>query len=242
MTRVEMTMSMKNFINTVPGENQLPDNDYLSYMMDAEAKKKILIVGNSITRHNPKADIGWFGDWGMAASCAENDYVHIMHRKLKEYFGAVSICIAQAAIWEVTECAQKQEKLSESYKAAAEFGADLLIIRIGENMDMSRTSVPELVEDFEQMIRFFCGKKEGSKVIVTGMFWESPEREEVVRLVAQRKGYHYVPLNDLGMNEKMTAMGLFEHTGVAGHPGDLGMRHIAERIMDKVKEIYLESE
>lgn len=61
-------------------------------------------------------------------------------------------------------------------------------------------------------------------------------------LAAQRNGYSFVPLYDLGMNEKMTAMGLFEHAGVAGHPGDLGMQHIAERIMQKVIELYPERE
>lgn len=234
-------MSMKNFINTVPGENQLKDNHYLSYVVSANANKKVLIVGNSITRHNPKADIGWSGDWGMAASCAEHDYVHIMHRKLTEYFGTVSICVAQAAAWEVTEHAMKEEKLLERYAPAAEFGADLLIIRIGENINMKKTNVSELAEDFQQMIAFFGGEKEHTKVILTGLFWNFPEHEEAVKLALEGKDYHFVPLADLGMDEKMTAMGLFEHAGVAGHPGDLGMQHIAERIMEKVREVYPES-
>lgn len=233
-------MSMKNFVNTVPGENQLKDNNYLSYMVSEEANKKVLIVGNSITRHNPKADIGWSGDWGMAASCADNDYVHILQRKLTEYFGNVSICVAQAAAWEVTEPAMKEEKLIERYTPAAEFEADLLIIRIGENINMKKTNVLELAEAFQQMIAFFGGEKENTKVILTGLFWDFSEHEEAVKLALKEKDYHFVPLVDLGVDEKMTAMGLFEHAGVAGHPGDLGMQHIAERIMTKVREVYPE--
>ena len=44
----------------------------------------MLIVVNSITRHGPNKEIGWDGDWGMAASCPECDYVHRLFSMLKE--------------------------------------------------------------------------------------------------------------------------------------------------------------
>ena len=35
-----------------------------------------LILGNSITLHSPCSY--WWGSWGMAASSAEHDFVHIL--------------------------------------------------------------------------------------------------------------------------------------------------------------------
>jgi hypothetical protein len=38
-----------------------------------------------------------------------------------------------------------------------------------------------------------------------------------------------------GPKESMKAIGLFEHEGVAAHPGDLGMRQIAGRIWEALR-------
>ena len=46
-----------------------------------------------------------------------------------------------------------------------------------------------------------------------------------------------VELNDLGDMPEMKALGLFEHSGVAAHPGDLGMKTIAQRIFEPLKEL-----
>lgn len=47
--------------NTVSAERQV--NQTISYL--GTDGYKVLIVGNSITRHSPKPDIGWEADWGM---------------------------------------------------------------------------------------------------------------------------------------------------------------------------------
>ena len=54
--------------NTVPAENQLPEQEEIAFAGDRGADIRIAFVGNSITRHAPSEELGWPGDWGMAAS------------------------------------------------------------------------------------------------------------------------------------------------------------------------------
>ena len=47
---------------------------------------RILFWGASTTKHPPAEDIGWSGNWGMAASAEENDYVHKLVSYLEEKY------------------------------------------------------------------------------------------------------------------------------------------------------------
>ena len=85
--------------NTVSALGQIDVNKFVSIFKRGGAKR-VLFFGNSITRHEPNPSLGWYGDWGMAASREENDYVHTLVSMLQAAGDNVDYCIAQLAEWE----------------------------------------------------------------------------------------------------------------------------------------------
>ena len=81
------------------------DNDKVSsfYYLegDKNADVRIMFIGNSLTIHELKPEIGWNKQCGMAASDINHDYVHIVYKNLLNKYKSVSICVCNAKEWEL---------------------------------------------------------------------------------------------------------------------------------------------
>ena len=104
--------------NNVSALNQLSEENLFQTFNNA-GKRRFLFVGNSITRHGPKPEIGWENDWGMAASKKENDYVHVTVAMLEKIEGEIDYCIVNCG-----ECETEyyNEKVLESILTCATLG------------------------------------------------------------------------------------------------------------------------
>lgn len=224
-----MSESVNAKANTVSSANQLDVNKYVRINAAENPKMKVLFVGNSITRHSPKPDIGWFGDWGMAASAPENDYVHKTVAGLQSKFGDISCCVAQAAEWE-RRYFEGDKALLEFYTEARDFCADLVIIRIGENISREKNAEIPCKPYFDGMIKFFAANPK-AKIILTDCFWNIPPIDQPISEIAAERDYTFCRIGDLEKDERTMAKGLFAHAGVAAHPSDYGMECIANRIL-----------
>lgn len=216
--------------NNVPSENQV----YKTYSTEIEinAKLKVLFVGNSITIHEPNADLGWYGCYGMAASCRENDYVHVAKKLIKEKYGSVSIAILHASAWERSFW-QDNALDRDDIRSARAFEPDVAVIRIGENAHKFVVPGHDFKEGYERFVKYLCPNPK-TKILVTDQFWQSEALDTPIKKLADENKWQFVHIGDLGQIDENKALGLFEHDGVASHPGDLGMKRIAERIVEYI--------
>ena len=218
--------------NTVSAKNQLKENEYISYINPNGKGKRILFVGNSITRHGIKPDIGWNNDFGMAASSKENDYVHILADRLEKLYSDAVVCICQASLWESNY--KNGIDYHNYFTLARDFKADIIVMRIVENCKYQDFEHQLFCKNYKIFIDFL--NSNNAEVILTSSFWKHPGDTDIEKIADERK-YPFVYLGDLGENDDMKATGLFEHSGVAAHPGDNGMRVIADRIYRCVAKI-----
>jgi len=192
---------------------------------------RILFAGNSITLHGVLTEIGWNVEWGMAASAKEKDYVHRIMSAVRKEQPDAAFCICQVAEW---ECKYQNGALTNAlYEQARNFEADVIVMRFIENCPAKEFDKTVFKNELGKLLDYLNGTGK-AKIIMTTGFWRHPGDEAIVEY-AKEKNLPLVELGDLGDDDAMKALGLFEHNGIANHPGDLGMEKIAERIFEVIK-------
>lgn len=189
---------------------------------------KILIVGNSILKNEPAPEIGWNGNWGMAAKTENADFLHIYKNLLErtKRYNSVDIKFKNISTWENDfnyDLHQYDDFKSNDY--------DILVIRLGENV----TNNSKYYLALNKMINYF--KTKDTKVIITGIIWENGEKESIQKKVAVDNGYHYIPFKVFRANSANFAYGLYSNKLVAAHPSDTGMLLIAQLLFNKTIDI-----
>lgn len=222
--------------NTVDAKGQLTDSESVRFYGSGNNGMRIMFAGNSITLHGVLKKVGWNNECGMAASCAENDYVHVLMRKVKEYEPQAAFCICQVAAWE-SNYKNGKEKYP-LYEKARVFNADVIIMRFVENCPGKDFDKAVFKREMSDLLNYLnpTGR---AKIIMTTGFWRHPGDAEIIDF-AKENNLPVITLGDLGDDDKMMAKGLFEHSGVAMHPGDLGMKTIADRIFEVLKNYLIE--
>lgn len=193
----------------------------------------VLCLGNSITHHTPNEKIGWYSDWGMAASTPEKDYCHQLEAMLKTKNNSSTVTPLNIAYWERNLNCNIDSILDGNLQ-----GKDIVVIRLGENVQdvgLFQSKINELIT--------IC-KKQTDKIIITGCFWEDAKKEECIIRAAYLSNIRYVPLFWIATNHKEAAYPkrtdkikdqngseyTLTHSGVLIHPSDSAMRMIAECI------------
>lgn len=200
-----------------------------------------LAIGNSITQHG-LADYWWSSDRGMAASTTDSDYFHIVCDRLEERKGKLDAKAINAFFWE-TMHTDRAEALGilRSYFSAR---LDLVTIQLGENA----TNLNTFYSDFVYLIQLIKERCPEAQILVVGDFWEYQGRDKLKERAASETGAVYVSLAEIKDKPAYQA-GLgtivygddgephdIDHAGVAVHPGDLGMKQIAENILAALAE------
>lgn len=159
----------------------------------------------------------------MAASAAEKDYVHLIINEIVKSKPDAGFCICQVAEWERNY--ENGGDIYPKFKAAQDFSADIIIMRCIENCP-SEGFKPEIFNrEYKALIDYLNSENKAQIILTTG-FWKHIGDNEI-RRIAKERAYKIAELGEYGENDAMKAIGLFEHSGVANPPGDLGRRIIA---------------
>lgn len=197
--------------------------------------RRILFLGNSITLHGPNTDIGWPGNWGMAASSEDKDYVHLVTSALAQHTKSTpQIMVKNIADFERNYATYDVDLQMKDLFA---FDPDLVVLAIGENVSPlgSEVAQSQFKAGVLSILRCALAKRH-PLVVVRSCFWPDAAKDKMLSQACQEAGGIFVDVGPLGREPANAARAErpFKHDGVAGHPGDKGMKALADAIVQAV--------
>ena len=204
--------------------------------------ERILFVGNSITLHEPAPKIGWNGNWGMAASVAKKDYVHLVVTGVEKLVGIrpefLPVNIADF------ERAHTGVDVNKRMKEAFAFHPDTVVMAIGENVPVLGTEAAKARFKTALLQLFTALRQNGRAVlIVRSCFWPNTTKDRLLQEACAEVGGTFVDISGLVKAERNFARSerKIPHAGVGHHPGDGGMKVIADAVLASMKPLRTES-
>ncbi|TKC65147.1 hypothetical protein FBD94_00895 [Pedobacter hiemivivus] len=195
-----------------------------------EKYKNVLILGNSITRHGPKPQIGWNGDWGMAASAKDSDYVHLLITKFKAINPNISVQFKNIADYERAFWNYDLSQLD----ALRQLKAELIILRLGENIEPKTLKTQDFKKHYDGLINYLTSNNPKAKILHASSFWKKELVAQDIQAVSTARGDQFVNLSELSKDSTNMAYHLFKDRGVGAHPSDKGMKAIADKIWGEI--------
>jgi len=187
------------------------------------AYSNVVILGNSITYHPANLSIGWYGNWGMAATVADSDYVHLLTIKFKQ---RNSNCVVTVRSIGSFETDFKNYNLDANLKDLRDLKPDLLIIHIGESVNQVPLDTAAFRAKYKALVNYFSNKP---AILAVGSFWSMPVVDKIM------SGYSkFITLSNLSRDSTNASFGLWTNMGVQYHPGNKGMRNISNAIWSAI--------
>ena len=164
----------------------------------------------------------------MAASSVDCDYVHLIVKMIMDkYDENVSYGIAQAAEYARTFTEKGPEA---NYSAAKDFRADIILMFYGANVpktyDTEENPKKTFGKAYEDMRNYLVGGRDVSIFHSQGFYIREKLDSEKLE-VAHKYGDVFIDISDI--------RSLPESHGMFNHPGDEGMKMLAERFFSAIE-------
>jgi hypothetical protein len=209
--------------------------------------KNVLVISHSYGIHHRIYSYGWGGIRGMASSVKKNDFVHLLETGLKQKETSSVTKVVNVAAWERNFTIDKGSLLD----AFLTSDVDCIIFRAGENVADS-TGFSSAVVD---LMNYCFDKVPSADGYISSMLFPVTAKDQALEAAADSLNLTYVNFGITNSSGYTSRMGDYvwgdytadeggswdentqvlypiSYSGVAGHPGDYGMLHMANSILE----------
>lgn len=192
----------------------------------------LMVVGNSIAWHPPRADIGWKGNWGMAATSQDKDYAHQLHKHLCKHQPdpEPKLDVQNYIVRSLTTNPKLTKQITSSK-------ADVVVIQIGDNIAAKDATEKNVTLPLISFVRELKKTNPTAKVFIASTYGDSPKVDSLLKKAQVQSKSHWISLKGIihDARNRAGSEGHFTHSGVNWHPGDHGMKTIADTMWRQMK-------
>ena len=240
----EAEKKLSTYENPSQKKLTIKDNNGKSYRLTVEdgklgiqsaAPSKVAIFGNSLTSNT--------GGIGMAASDQYHDWYYLTSQYLKEQNPSVTINDRlNVSTWEQAESsADRQAVFDSTIKPQLSADTDLVIIQLGDNVNTDARKAT-IEEDSRTLINNIKQISPNAEIYWLASWFGNPDLIGKFHNACLAAGATHIDINDLNTKENQSSIGT-PRTGLDGkswrvaipgeavHPGDAGMKAIADRLI-----------
>jgi len=207
---------------------------------------KILFLGNSITLHPPLIERGWKGNWGMAASAPDKDYVSLLTARIRELTATPLPLVrvdpsrksadglpnlGDANVVNIAEILERQYASYDSAKLRAQLDArpDLVVLQFGENVRMDSFDAAKFTASLKQLVGDLQKTSNPTIIITSQIYGPNAQLDQIKQqLVAEDPARRtFVDLSGFRADPS--------YNGFLDHPSDRGMQYLADTLFEAIK-------
>lgn len=193
---------------------------------------RILFLGNSLTHVPPTPEIGWTGDWGMAASAQDKGYAHLVSNAVAGLNSGnqpamQAVNIVSYGGWE--QNFGPDYDVQTQLKTLLDWKANIVVVELGDNVSgslASNAARSSFAKSFKEVLTAFKNSSQPKLFVLStwfGTLWPTAGTDGILQQACDDVGGVFVNISDVYPNP-------VNQGGWGGHPSDAGMAAIADRV------------
>lgn len=237
-----------NILTSPDGNKFIPlisDNGIVTYT--PIIPNKTLFIGNSLL-------IGW-GTFGMCAKDSLHDYYHYVSSYVKNIKESATFDKIDGVGFETSDSEEEaREWMNTVLSEKLSNDIELVVIQLSDNTPVNEESINVFKNTCIELIKYIRGECVNARVVWVGAWYYTSEKISIIQKACSDTGTLFINITDLNVPNNQGSIGdeihrddgsttTVDSSGVASHPGNKGMRLIANRIlyrlgMTDVEEYY----
>lgn len=195
----------------------------------------VLFMGNSIARNKPVPAIGWHGDWGMAATARDKDYVHRTVALLAERGVAAEGVLADR---DCPECDGAIDEQIHNMDQIERLKPRWVVIQLAEHSGVIELLSGKMTSQYRRLLQGLTALKV-PHIYCLGSWGEKEadglHAQSIHYAIRDFPGVEFLPLHAASSDTANYGdTTLFKDAGVVWHPGDRGMEAMARILADAI--------